>query len=104
MKFRLKFSFSIQYNEEVLKIDPDHITGLVAEVIPGSSCLVFCPTKKNCENVAILLRQILSKYVSLFIIIKSDVIIWVLNFEQKIHRSQISRKTRAHESHRSRYG
>uniref|UniRef100_A0A8C8JBP2 Helicase POLQ-like n=1 Tax=Oncorhynchus tshawytscha TaxID=74940 RepID=A0A8C8JBP2_ONCTS len=34
------------------KIDQDHIVALVTEVIPSQSCLVFCPTKKNCENVA----------------------------------------------------
>lgn len=33
------------------RIDPDHIIALVTEVIPKNSCLVFCPTKKNCENV-----------------------------------------------------
>lgn len=42
-------------------MDPDHIAGLVSEVIPENSCLIFCPSKKNCENLAMLLCQILSK-------------------------------------------
>lgn len=41
-----------QYSSAMQKIDPDHIIALVTEVIPTHSCLVFCPTKKNCENVA----------------------------------------------------
>lgn len=53
--------FCFQYSEEVLKMDPDHITGLVSEIIPEKSCLIFCPSKKNCENLATLLSRILSK-------------------------------------------
>ncbi|XP_055384286.1 helicase POLQ-like isoform X2 [Condylostylus longicornis] len=43
------------------KADPDHLAGLVSEVIPKHSCLIFCSTRKNCENVAILLTKVLSK-------------------------------------------
>lgn len=44
-------------------MDPDHIGGLVSEVIPEKSCLIFCSSKKNCENLATLLCKILpSKY------------------------------------------
>ncbi|XP_063434555.1 helicase POLQ-like isoform X3 [Mytilus trossulus] len=43
------------YSSEQTKTDPDHLMGLVLEVIPKNSCLVFCPTKKNCENVAMML-------------------------------------------------
>lgn len=50
-----------QYNEEVQRADPDHIAGLVSEVIPEESCLIFCPSKKNCENLSTLLCNILSK-------------------------------------------
>lgn len=64
--FMLLFYVNIfQYNVDVLKMDPDQITGLVSEIIPDNSCLIFCPTKKNCENVASMLRQILSKWESL---------------------------------------
>uniref|UniRef100_A0A8C7MBJ4 Helicase POLQ-like n=1 Tax=Oncorhynchus kisutch TaxID=8019 RepID=A0A8C7MBJ4_ONCKI len=44
--------FVFQYSSAMQKIDQDHIVALVTEVIPSQSCLVFCPTKKNCENVA----------------------------------------------------
>ncbi|XP_049791288.1 uncharacterized protein LOC126198771 isoform X2 [Schistocerca nitens] len=37
--------------------DQDHIARLVCEVIPHDSCLVFCATKKNCENVALLVSK-----------------------------------------------
>lgn len=43
------------------KIDPDHIIALVTEVIPTHSCLVFCPTKKNCENVAVMICKYLKE-------------------------------------------
>lgn len=43
------------------KIDPDHIIALVTEVIPSHSCLVFCPTKKNCENVASMICKYLKE-------------------------------------------
>ncbi|TKS85103.1 Helicase POLQ-like [Collichthys lucidus] len=50
----LRFSrlLSFKYSSSMQKIDPDHVIALVTEVIPTHSCLVFCPTKKNCENVA----------------------------------------------------
>ncbi|XP_010007312.1 PREDICTED: helicase POLQ-like [Chaetura pelagica] len=50
------FTFSrllnFKYSSNLEKADPDHIIALVTEVIPKYSCLIFCPTKKNCENVA----------------------------------------------------
>ncbi|XP_060800569.1 helicase POLQ-like isoform X2 [Amyelois transitella] len=39
-------------------LDPDWLGGLVSEVVPQASCLVFCPTKRNCENVASLLCKL----------------------------------------------
>ncbi|XP_070361559.1 helicase POLQ-like isoform X3 [Equus asinus] len=50
-----------KYSDTLKKIDPDHLVALVTEVIPNYSCLVFCPTKKNCENVAEMICKILSK-------------------------------------------
>lgn len=41
--------------------DPDHLAGLVSEVIPDKSCLIFCPTKKNCESLVKLLCTTLPK-------------------------------------------
>ncbi|XP_029940073.1 helicase POLQ-like [Salarias fasciatus] len=50
----LSFSrqLSFKYSSSMQKADPDHVVALVTEVVPSHSCLVFCPTKKNCENVA----------------------------------------------------
>ena len=43
------------------QLDSDQLCSLVAEVLPQDSCLVFCPTKKNCQNVALLLSAGLSR-------------------------------------------
>lgn len=45
----------------VSQVDPDQLCSLVLEVVPQGSCLVFCPTKKNCQNVALLLSKCLPK-------------------------------------------
>lgn len=47
---------------EQRKDDPDNLVALVLECIPDQSCLIFCPTKKNCENVASLLSRYLPAY------------------------------------------
>ncbi|XP_055683472.1 helicase POLQ-like [Lutzomyia longipalpis] len=48
------------YNEQKLKIDPDHLGQLVMEICPRDGVLVFCPTRQNCENVARLLSSVVS--------------------------------------------
>lgn len=48
-------------NPQMKREDPELLTLLVEEVVPKNSCLVFCPTKKNCENVALLLTKFLPK-------------------------------------------
>ncbi|XP_012579737.1 PREDICTED: helicase POLQ-like isoform X2 [Condylura cristata] len=50
-----------KYSDILKTMDPDHLVALVTEVIPNYSCLVFCPTKKNCENVAEMICKFLSK-------------------------------------------
>ncbi|KAM6400571.1 helicase POLQ-like isoform 1-T1 [Pluvialis apricaria] len=59
------FTFSrllnFKYSTNLEKADPDHIIALVTEVIPKYSCLIFCPTKKNCENVASMVCKYLKK-------------------------------------------
>ncbi|XP_064917928.1 helicase POLQ-like isoform X2 [Columba livia] len=59
------FTFSrllnFKYSSNLQKADPDHIIALVTEVIPKYSCLIFCPTKKNCENVASMVCKYLQK-------------------------------------------
>ncbi|NXS77569.1 HELQ Helicase, partial [Erpornis zantholeuca] len=52
---------SFKYSSNLAKADPDHIIALVTEVIPKYSCLIFCPTKKNCENVASMVCKYLKK-------------------------------------------
>ncbi|XP_053831902.1 helicase POLQ-like isoform X2 [Vidua macroura] len=59
------FAFSrllnFKYSSNLEKADPDHIIALVTEVIPKYSCLIFCPTKKNSENVASMVSKYLKK-------------------------------------------
>ncbi|TFK02658.1 transcription elongation factor 1-like protein [Platysternon megacephalum] len=52
---------NFKYSSNLQKVDPDHLIALVTEVIPNYSCLVFCPTKKNCENVAEMICKYLNK-------------------------------------------
>ncbi|XP_076295876.1 helicase POLQ-like [Lasioglossum baleicum] len=47
------------YSDNAAIIDPDRIGGLVTDVVPQDSCLVFCSSRKNCENVALLLTKVL---------------------------------------------
>jgi POLQ-like helicase len=56
-----------QCTREQAGLDVDSLAGLVMEVVPQNSCLVFCPTKKNCENVAQLICRFLPKYVTRFV-------------------------------------
>ncbi|CAK1551516.1 unnamed protein product [Leptosia nina] len=46
---------AFNYTEAGCRLDPDMVGGLVSEVVPRDSCLVFCPTKRNCQSVAALL-------------------------------------------------
>ncbi|XP_036138316.1 helicase POLQ-like isoform X2 [Monomorium pharaonis] len=50
-----------KYTDNIAMLDPDRIGGLIMEVIPNDSCLIFCSSRKNCENVALLLTKILPK-------------------------------------------
>lgn len=68
----------LQYSDALKKMDPDHLVALVTEVIPKYSCLVFCPTKKNCENVAEMICKFLSKYADLLRILSS--LIFAMNY------------------------
>ncbi|XP_076835538.1 helicase POLQ-like isoform X2 [Brachyhypopomus gauderio] len=59
----LKFSrlLTFKYSSAMQKMDPDHIIALVTEVIPKKSCLIFCATKKNCENIVGMICKYLNK-------------------------------------------
>ncbi|XP_070780569.1 helicase POLQ-like [Enoplosus armatus] len=59
--FRFSRPLNFKYSSAMQKVDPDHIIALVTEVIPTHSCLVFCPTKKNCENVAAMICKYLKE-------------------------------------------
>ncbi|KAG7321073.1 hypothetical protein KOW79_015488 [Hemibagrus wyckioides] len=59
--FRFSRVLNFNYSSGMQKLDPDHIIALVTEVIPQQSCLIFCATKKNCENVAGMICKYLNK-------------------------------------------
>lgn len=52
---------SYEQDQRILKQDPDQLLSLVLEVIPDHSCLVFCSTKKNCQNLALLLVKFMPR-------------------------------------------
>ncbi|XP_001354267.3 helicase POLQ-like [Drosophila pseudoobscura] len=54
-------TLDFNYSEAVKRADPDHLAGLISECAPEHCCLVFCPSRKNCENVALLLSRIVPK-------------------------------------------
>uniref|UniRef100_A0A182W955 Helicase POLQ-like n=1 Tax=Anopheles minimus TaxID=112268 RepID=A0A182W955_9DIPT len=45
----------VECSDELRRLDTDHVVRLILEVIPDSSCLVFCPTKSKCENLCAML-------------------------------------------------
>ncbi|XP_011494066.1 PREDICTED: helicase POLQ-like [Ceratosolen solmsi marchali] len=59
--FTDKKIINYKYSEKALQLDPDYLGGLVMDVVPNDSCLIFCSSKKNCENVAMLLTRVLFK-------------------------------------------
>eukprot|EP00795_Rhopilema_esculentum_P014624 gene14624-5707_t len=54
-----KLTHPKELSKKIGSVDPDHISTLALEVIPNHSCLIFCATKKNCENVAAMLVKCL---------------------------------------------
>ncbi|XP_071042916.1 helicase POLQ-like [Parasteatoda tepidariorum] len=63
-EWRLARTLDFGYSKEMLCRDPDMVTGLIMEVIPKNSCLVFCPTKKHCENVARTICQLMPDHMT----------------------------------------
>ncbi|XP_056587206.1 helicase POLQ-like isoform X2 [Triplophysa dalaica] len=60
--FRFSRLLNFKYSSGLQKMDPDHIVALATEVIPQQSCLIFCATKKNCENLAGMICKYLNKH------------------------------------------
>ncbi|XP_071523890.1 uncharacterized protein [Panulirus ornatus] len=61
-KFRpVQLTEYVKYSQEQKRMDADMVAGLVGEVIPDHSCLVFCPTRRNCETLAELLCRVLPR-------------------------------------------
>ena len=58
-----EFVLCSQYDQAQTKLDPDHVAALVLEVAPQFSCLVFCASKKNCENVAQLICRFMPRLI-----------------------------------------
>ncbi|VDM61861.1 unnamed protein product [Angiostrongylus costaricensis] len=56
------------------KADPDGLCQLLVGVVPHRSVLIFCPTKKNCENVASMIARC----------VPSDVRKWRLEEKKKV--------------------
>ncbi|KAG1663141.1 Helicase POLQ-like [Nymphon striatum] len=61
LQFQNSRQFNFAYTSEMKKLDPDYLMGLVKEIVPLNSCLIFCPTKKSCENVATLVCKLLDR-------------------------------------------
>ncbi|KAH9633918.1 hypothetical protein HF086_009731 [Spodoptera exigua] len=59
-------ALSYNYSAAATSLDPDLIGGLVSEVVPRGSVLVFCPTKRNCENVTTLLCKLQRRFKDFF--------------------------------------
>ncbi|TRY60899.1 hypothetical protein DNTS_035160, partial [Danionella cerebrum] len=59
--FRFSRLLLFKYSSAMQKMDPDHVIALATEVIPQQSCLIFCATKKNCENLAGMICKYLNK-------------------------------------------
>nr|KAG5689392.1 hypothetical protein BaRGS_017676 [Batillaria attramentaria] len=58
---RLQHDRVITFTESQ-QMDPDHLLNLVLEIVPDNSCLLFCPTKRYCENVALMLARLMCKH------------------------------------------
>ena len=59
--FKFERTFGDDYTSSLKKRDPDHVAGLMLEVCPKYSCLIFCATKKNCENVATMVSDLMPR-------------------------------------------
>uniref|UniRef100_A0A1I8EZV3 Type III restriction enzyme n=1 Tax=Wuchereria bancrofti TaxID=6293 RepID=A0A1I8EZV3_WUCBA len=57
-----KLELEMNLGENKLKNrDPDGLVPLLYDIVPKRSVLIFCPTKKNCENVCKMLSHLMPK-------------------------------------------
>ncbi|XP_062563362.1 helicase POLQ-like isoform X2 [Armigeres subalbatus] len=64
--FLNKKTVNFGYSDVHLRIDPDHVIGLLLETFPQDPCLIFCPTKRQCEQLCSLLVEHLSPEIAEF--------------------------------------
>ena len=57
LTFERKVNYPNGLNPSLASRDPDQLISLVLEVLPDHSCLIFCPTKKNCESVGLMIAK-----------------------------------------------
>ncbi|WKX99775.1 hypothetical protein Q1695_014557 [Nippostrongylus brasiliensis] len=60
--YKVTLSGELEHNavlpaNRLSKVDPDGLCQLLIGVIPKRSVLIFCPTKKSCENVASMIAR-----------------------------------------------
>ncbi|XP_066141464.1 helicase POLQ-like [Euwallacea fornicatus] len=70
-----------KYSEAVFKVDPDMLGGLVLQVVPKESCLVFCASRANCENVVHLLCKLTKPHLKLHKKAEKDQLLHALESE-----------------------
>ena len=59
-QFKFRRKVEKESNPDIEKVDEDGVTDLVLEVFPDHSVLVFCDSKKRCENVSDLLANVIN--------------------------------------------
>ena len=59
-QFKMKRKVDKVLDSNIARIDEDAVTSLVLEVFPEHSVLVFCDSKKRCENVAEMISTVIS--------------------------------------------
>ena len=70
-QFKMKRKLEKESDANIVRIDEDNVTNLVLDVFPEHSVLVFCDSKKRCENVGEMLATVISmKQVSANIILE----------------------------------
>uniref|UniRef100_A0A0N5B6Z6 Helicase POLQ-like n=1 Tax=Strongyloides papillosus TaxID=174720 RepID=A0A0N5B6Z6_STREA len=57
----LVFHRKMEINEKVKSVDSDGVVSLIKDIVPQKSVIIFCPTKKNCENVCKMVAKLAPK-------------------------------------------